>query len=267
MRKCNSQPSLLTGILFDEVGERLTPTYCVKKGTRYRYYVSTALVTGGAKSSSPRRRIPAGDLETIVLDGLRTFLANQAETLDAIGHDVGRSAPQQHLFERARQIADELGSQAPEKIKLIVTTLVRRIEIRRDCVQIGVSRSRLSTLLAAPSIDLPMRDDEPGGSRDDLQILTAQAKLKRVGGEVKMLVDGDNGYAAHPSLLRVIARAHEIQSRLVHNTKLSVHDIAREERVTTAYIYTLLRLPWLAPDITSIKNGANSVLHWIIGEN
>jgi site-specific DNA recombinase len=32
--------------------------------------------------------------------------------------------------------------------------------------------------------------------------------------------------------------------------------VRREERVTAAYIYTLLRLPWLAPDITTaIVNG------------
>jgi hypothetical protein len=44
--------------------------------------------------------------------------------------------------------------------------------------------------------------------------------------------------------------------RLIQNTKLTVHDIARAERVTAAYIYTLLRLPWLAPDITTaIING------------
>jgi hypothetical protein len=30
-----------------------------------------------------------------------------------------------------------------------------------------------------------------------------------------------------------------------------VHDVARQERVTAAYIYTLLRLPWLAPDIAA----------------
>jgi site-specific DNA recombinase len=35
-----------------------------------------------------------------------------------------------------------------------------------------------------------------------------------------------------------------------------VHDIAREEQVSAAYLYTLLRLPWLAPDIiTAIING------------
>jgi site-specific DNA recombinase len=35
-----------------------------------------------------------------------------------------------------------------------------------------------------------------------------------------------------------------------------VHDIAREEQISAAYLYTLLRLPWLAPDITTaIING------------
>jgi site-specific DNA recombinase len=234
----------------------LTPTYCVKKGTRYRYYVSTSLVTGARKGCSTHRRIPAGDFETLVLDRLRTFLTNQAEVLDAIGDDVERSVSQRHLFERARQIAEEIGSQAPEKIKAFLTTLVRRIEIRPDSVQIGVSRSRLSALLAAQSADLSMRDDNATGQRDDLHILTAQAKLKRVGRQMKMVIDRDNDCVADPSLLRIIARAHDIHMRLAHNTKLSVHDIAREERVTAAYIHTLLRLPWLAPNITTaIVNG------------
>ena len=57
-------------------------------------------------------------------------------------------------------------------------------------------------------------------------------------------------------MLRIIARAHDIQGRLGQNTKLTVHDIAREEGVTAAYLYNLLRLPWLAPDITTaIVNG------------
>ena len=35
-----------------------------------------------------------------------------------------------------------------------------------------------------------------------------------------------------------------------------MHDIAREEQVSAAYLYSLLRLPWLAPDIsTAIING------------
>ena len=39
-------PSLLAGLAFDETGERLTPSHAVKKGTRYRYYVSRSLIIG-----------------------------------------------------------------------------------------------------------------------------------------------------------------------------------------------------------------------------
>jgi hypothetical protein len=46
------------------------------------------------------------------------------------------------------------------------------------------------------------------------------------------------------------------KQRLIQNPRLSVHDIAREERVSAAYLYSLLCLPWLAPDITTaIING------------
>ena len=59
------QPSLLAGLIFDESGERLTPSHAVKKGTRYRYYVSRSLIVGTAKDKSTGRRIPAADLETL----------------------------------------------------------------------------------------------------------------------------------------------------------------------------------------------------------
>src|SRR5260370_23254214 len=40
-------PSLLAGLLFDSEGHRMTPTHAIKKGTRYRYYVSRSLISGG----------------------------------------------------------------------------------------------------------------------------------------------------------------------------------------------------------------------------
>jgi hypothetical protein len=95
-------------------------------------------------------------------------------------------------------------------------------------------------------------DQSPGRGSDDIVTLVAPARLKRVGREMRMLVENsDDHSAADPSLLRIIARAHDIQARLLQNTRLTVHDIAREERVSAAYIYTLLRLPCLAP--TSLR--------------
>jgi len=57
-----------------------------------------------------------------------------------------------------------------------------------------------------------------------------------------MLVENtDDQTAADPSLLRILARAHHIQARLIQNPELTVHHIAREEHVSAAYLYTLLR--------------------------
>jgi site-specific DNA recombinase len=80
--------------------------------------------------------------------------------------------------------------------------------------------------------------------------------MKRVGREMKLLVDDDANRTPDMSLLRIVARAHDIQTRLAQDTTLTVHDVARDEHVTAAYIYVLLRLRWLAPDITTaIVNG------------
>ena len=85
-------PSLLVGLVFDENGERLTPSHAVKKGTRYRYYVSTSLITGAAKDRSKGRRIPAANLETLVITRLRTLLADRGAILDAIQNEYPGAA-------------------------------------------------------------------------------------------------------------------------------------------------------------------------------
>ena len=54
-------------MIFDESGERLTPSHAVKKGTRYRYYVSRSLISGQPRNTRNGRRIPAANLETLVV--------------------------------------------------------------------------------------------------------------------------------------------------------------------------------------------------------
>jgi site-specific DNA recombinase len=74
---------------------------------------------------------------------------------------------------------------------------------------------------------------------------------------MRLLVDNaDDPAAADPSLLRILVRAHDVKARLIQNTRLSVHDLARAETLSAAHLYMVLRLAWLAPDIVaSIVNG------------
>jgi hypothetical protein len=137
--------------------------------------------------------------------------------------------------------------------KTVLMAMVSRVEISPDCVKIDVSQSRLIALLTSASIE----NRKPTDPADRILTLNAPVRLKRIGREMKLLVDDpDDKQAPDMGLLRIVARAHAIQARLIENTSLSVHDVAREEGVTAAYIYVLLRLRWLAPDITTaIVNG------------
>ena len=230
-------PSLLAGLAFDENGERLTPSHAVKKGTRYRYYVSTSLITGAAKDQSKGRRIPAANLETLVITRLRTFLADQGAILDAVRDEHPDGAGANRLMKRGRQIAEELGTLAPDQIRAMLMALVSRVDIRPDRVEINIRRCYLIELLDAQSINPTTQGRKSDKKCEDVLTLPVRARLKRVGREMKMLVENtDDQTTADPGLLRIVARAHEIQERLMQNTDLTVHVIASQERVSANYV-------------------------------
>jgi hypothetical protein len=250
-------PSLLVGLAFDDSGERLTPTHAVKKGTRYRYYVSKSLITGAAKDHSQGRRIPAGNLEGLVIGKLRAFLADEGAMLSAIGDAEKNGAEQKRLIMRGRQISGELPTLAPDTVRAILMTLVDRVDIKAEHIEIRVYRQRLHDLLQAQSMasltSLQANCDKP----DDILKLEVKARLQRVGREMKLIVhNADDRTVADPGLLRIIARAHDFQERLMQDPDLTVPAIASQERVTIGYLSRLLRLPSLAPDVvTAIING------------
>jgi site-specific DNA recombinase len=77
-------PSLLAGLLYDGRGGHLTPTHAVKKGRRYRYYVSQIQSVSLDGDTPDSRRIPAGDIESLVTRRLQELLSIPKELLGAL---------------------------------------------------------------------------------------------------------------------------------------------------------------------------------------
>jgi DNA invertase Pin-like site-specific DNA recombinase len=77
----NKSDHLLTGLLFDDAGHRMIPTHATKAGIRYRYYVSTRVLHGEAKTASAGSisRVPAPDIEDIVVKFLKEHLAAEQD--------------------------------------------------------------------------------------------------------------------------------------------------------------------------------------------
>src|SRR5262249_37988923 len=99
--KTGHQPNLLTGILFDAQGGRMSPTHANKKGTRYRYYISRSLLDGSTGAKAGGQRIPAAALESLVVRRIRDWLADPASILQAIQYAASDRNPK--AADRARE--------------------------------------------------------------------------------------------------------------------------------------------------------------------
>jgi site-specific DNA recombinase len=54
------------------------------KAKRYRYYVSASLLAGDHPQAQKGMRVPAGDIEALVLDRLRAFFSSRTDIGDAL---------------------------------------------------------------------------------------------------------------------------------------------------------------------------------------
>jgi hypothetical protein len=64
----------LAGRIFDDRGNRMTPSHVRKRGIKYRYYLSCTVLQGQAQRSGSIRRVPASDIEALVTRSVREHL-------------------------------------------------------------------------------------------------------------------------------------------------------------------------------------------------
>jgi DNA invertase Pin-like site-specific DNA recombinase len=87
-------PAILTGRIFDDRGNRMSPTHSNKLGVRYRYYVSHAIMQKRKAEAGSIPRVPAPEIEKLVLDSVRRHFASTGEA----GHPTAMA--ERDLIER-----------------------------------------------------------------------------------------------------------------------------------------------------------------------
>ena len=117
-----------------------------KRGRRYRYYVSTALITGSRSDHAKGWRIPAGDVEALVLDRLRAFFASEPDVGEALSCFELDASTLRSALSRAMQLAEECATLPPIKIRELVRSLSRpsRSTMKRSSCRSSERRWHLS---------------------------------------------------------------------------------------------------------------------------
>ncbi|PCJ61599.1 MAG: recombinase family protein [Rhodospirillaceae bacterium] len=245
-----AQPSLLAGLLYDDAGEPMTPSHANKKGTRYRYYVSKALVRGNRRRAPRGRRVPAGDLEELVEGRLRQFLASETKVFDAIAAMVADVSERAAVVARVTNLAEQWPKMKPSERRRILTVFVDRIDLLRETLEIHIMPGRLITILGDQND--PQDWTRPETNAAPTITFTVPARIKRTGMETRLLIDGDDGNVRRKpdrSLCRVLAQAHQYHGMLMRKGGKTIAELAAEVGITGSYFTRILRLSFLAPDV------------------
>ncbi|WP_252947268.1 recombinase family protein [Oceanicola sp. 502str15] len=223
-----ARTSLLCGRLFDETGDRLTPSHTkTRKGTRLRYYISNRLVASRAEEHPDAWRLPAEELERRVAGPVWKVLT-----------DPG--LPGQLLIQPS---ADAIGKMAPRLDALktdgdtaVLLELVQRIEVATGTLQLVLDPGAIATQIGIQADDIrsePITRDSP-------------FQLRKRGVETRIIL-ADAPPETDETLLRNIARAQSWFERV--RAGETFDDIARTSNTSKRRIQQMIALAFLAPDI------------------
>ena len=240
-------PSLFVGLLFDPDGNRFTPFHADKRGKRYRYYVSQGKIHGRPAASSSPTRIPARDIEEIVCGRIQSLLRSPEELLQSTGAQSSDAAVCEALVTAGKQFAKTWPSSSISEQREFLGNVTERITVHENGLQMTLVQPALRAVLLG---EQPVHD---GKSPQDVFTITIDARVKRCGWEVRLVVPTGSGSqtSARPALplIRAVARVHRWPEKIINGEFQSRHSIAQFAQFDERYAGRVLQFAFLAPDI------------------
>jgi hypothetical protein len=234
-------------MLFDGDRNRMTPSHAGKNGARYRYYVSGSLIAKDRTETSAGLRIPAVEIEQLVSGRVHRWLLDPGNIYKSTSGRLVDSSVQQRLL----ALAADIGKHWPElpvaRKRAVLAALIERIEVKVDHVDIHLRPLRLCALL-----DLPATSSQ-GVNDDEIELLSVSVRLRRSGREIRIVINGTGPFdAAKPDarLIKLLLRARRFNATLAQGEGVPFAALAEREGVSRSYFTRLVRLSYLAPDIT-----------------
>jgi site-specific DNA recombinase len=247
-------PSLLVGLLYDDQGNRFTPSHAVKRGKRYRYYVSQAAIHHRAADKSGPTRIPAEELEGLVCRRIQSLLSSPEQLLQSIGVESDGAATSKLLITAGKQLAKIWQAKSPAEQREFLSAVITRIVVHETNLEVAIVQPELrASLIGDRSSRLPNRERHVEKRTKDVFKLMIDARVKRCGGEVRLLVLADSANEAParpvPSLIKAVVRAHPWSEKIIRGELTGLRSIAELTGLDEHYAGRILNCSFLAPDI------------------
>ena len=218
------QQSLLIGKVYDETGDRLTPSHSQKNGKRLRYYISYRLVKQSGEKDISGWRLPAQPLESQIVKVVSAYIKDN--TVSKI-----LMTPSVEVIQSTVKTANEIDSKPTD-----VIDLVERIDIAPGSIQVTLNHRALSDLLNVDAAEF----------NSDALIFKLPFQTRKRGVETKLII-GHVAPDKDTTLIRNLAKAHKWLGMIKAGTSLD--EIVEQETTSRRRIQQVIKFTFLAPDI------------------
>ena len=234
-------PSLLAGLIVDADGNPMTSTHATKRAKRYRYYVSASLLTGDHSGAQKGMRIPAGDVEALVLDRLRVFFSSRIDVSGALASLDLEAHSLDAALRNASKLSERWLAAPPVVMKSLVRDIVEQITVAADRIEIQLSRAKIAAALQVGE----------RGQRPDLDpvVLSIEAKVQRAGKGKRLVIENGAEAEVNAGLVEMIKEAFAIRNQLLSGSHDSIEAMSGRLGMNKGRLTSLVRLSYLGPEI------------------
>jgi DNA invertase Pin-like site-specific DNA recombinase len=243
-------PSLLAGLLFDDQGNRMSPTYTRRKNRHYAYYISQAVLQYRENEAGSVLRVPAKTLDDTVSKLLMDLLSSAKRLLDLLRPYALPSYQLDAAIQAgARLVKDWHTLPVSEQVPILIRC-VDKVILSRHEVRVTVAEESLVKLIIG--------EDEPFSSHvrantSPERTLTQAVSLRRSGIESKLIYPAKQTPIVHQRSVRALQKAlfNSLQwnEELVTGKVRSVEELIERDQLNPRQTHRQRKLAFLAPDI------------------
>jgi hypothetical protein len=184
-------------------------------------------------------RVPAGDIEALVLDRLRALFASRTDVGDALA-PLDLDA---HSLDAALRNASALSTRwlatSPIEMRSLIQDIVEQVIISPHRIDIRLNRAEIAAALQVRAQVEPDLDPV---------ILSIEAKLRRAGKGKRLIIANGAEREINQGILELIKEGFVIRNQLLSGSDDSIEALSARLGMNKGRLSSLVRLSYLAPE-------------------
>jgi hypothetical protein len=197
----HKEPSLLAGKIFDDKDNYMSPSHSNKKGKRYRYYLSQAVIRHESQKIGEITKIAAGEIERFVTETIKEIFKNN-ETVQTILKDQPIPV-QKEILKKSKEI-----NLRPQTIR----DTISRVKIFKEKVEITYYPDYVKEILLSHYENRSLKP-EPGNKTEETIIKDIRIAVVDNGSKI-IIGAGDAKQEQNEQLIKAVLRAYKWNKKL-----------------------------------------------------